>query len=113
MKSYFYKNYASLQHLSWKCVPGQRSYSRDRARTTGAMQSELLHIIRDPQAGMDSERCQDFEAAREGLNTIRCMEGMKAGEWVCGVGSGLSKIALTFHLPGHKLEERAWMYFRL
>lgn len=93
MKSYFYKNYASLQHLSWKCVPGQRSYSRDRARTTGAMQSELLHIIRDPQTGMDSERCQDFEAAREGLNTIRCMEGMKAGEWVCGVGSGLSKIA--------------------
>lgn len=50
MKSYFYKNYAFLQHLSWKCVPGQRSYSRDRARTTGAMQSELLHIIRDLQA---------------------------------------------------------------
>mgnify|MGYP001153853832 CR=1 FL=1 len=40
-------------------------------------------------------------------------ERLEAGEWVCGVGSGLSKIALTFHLPGHKLEERAWMYFRL
>lgn len=83
MKSYFYKNYAFLQHLSWKCVPGQRSYSRDRARTTGAMQSELLHIIRDPQTGMDSERCQDFEAAREGLNTIHANTVQLIRIWNC------------------------------